>query len=445
MNKTTLKLLSVGLVIVLITVMSVISMNLSLRPTESEKEKRMLSQFPEFSFSALFNGRYFADISTWFSDTMPFREEIIDINNGVQTILGTNAPQRGFQENTKNEIPEAEELPPATLPLETLPPATLPPSSDQTPSLTESTPSVPADSGELPAHVETIDSILIAGNAGYEYYNFSQNTADNYAGAVNAVASRLEGKAVVYDMIVPTSMDIVLDSRIREKVASDDQNKAIDYIENKLLPDVRRVSIFDILAAHRNEYIYFRTDHHWTGLGAYYAYMQFCSLKGQQPVSTESCIKQRFDGFLGTFANKDRTLSADPDYVETFMPPGDYKISITDKKLNVNEGNVIYDESNAAASLKYGAFIWGDNAFSVIEDKAKASGESCLLIKESFGNALAPLLAANYKYLYIIDYRHYNGSICALAEEKGINDIVFCNNISMTRSQSLVNQLIARI
>ncbi|MBQ6165177.1 MAG: hypothetical protein IJK23_11945 [Clostridia bacterium] len=443
MKPKKIKLLTVASLIVITVVMSVLSMNLSLRPEESEKEKRKLASFPRFSVSAFFSGEYFNEISLWFSDTIPFREQIIDVNNGVQTILGTNAPQRGFQENTKNEIPDTAEQPPATLP--TITEASQQPGSPSETSELQTEAVIPSDAGEMPSHVETIDSILIAGNAGYEYYNFSEKVANNYAAAVNTVSSRLAGKATVYDMIVPTSMDIVLDTRVREKVSSDDQRKAISYIENLLLPEVRRVSIFDTLIAHRSEYIYFRTDHHWSGLGAYYAYAQYCGVKGVQPYGLESCAVQSFDGFLGTFADKDPSLASDPDVVYTFSPPGDYKITIRDKKLNVDEGSVFYDESNASASLKYGTFIWGDNAYSVIEDKAKATGESCLLVKESFGNALAPLLAANYKYLYIIDYRHYSGSICSLVEEKKITDVVFCNNISMTRSQSLIDQLIARM
>ncbi|MBQ6018610.1 MAG: hypothetical protein IJL26_00385 [Clostridia bacterium] len=441
------KLITIGAIIDLIAVMSVLSMLFFLRPDESETEKRKLAQFPAFSVSALFSGDYFSDISIWFSDTMPFRDGLIGVNNVIQMLLGTDAPQRGFQEQSADEIPDAAALPPETLPIATTaPPATTaePPAVTEAP-IDTAVPSSPADEGPVPSNVETIGSILVAGNAGYEYYNFSQSAANNYVGAVNAAAARLAGRATVYDMIVPTSMDVVLDTRVREKVSSDNQQKAIGYMESLLLPEVRRVSIFDILTAHRKEYIYYRTDHHWSSLGAYYAYLRFCAVKGAVPCQLNECGLQRFDGFLGTFANKDKALASEPDCVDAYTPPGDYKITIRDKKLNVDEGSMIYDESNAGASLKYGAFIWGDNAYSLIEDKAKPTGESCLLVKESFGNALAPFLAYNYKYLYVIDYRHYTGSICTLVEEKGITDVVFCNNVSMTRSQSLIDQLTARL
>ena len=441
-----IKVITVCSIVGLLLIMSAVAMIFPLRPTTSEKEKRELAKFPKFTVSALLSGEYFSDISTWFSDTMPMRDGLISVNNALQSLLGTDSVQRGFQEQTASDIPDAPSGQPATLPIATDPPAdaTSPAETSAPAPESETAAETPAD-GPMPVNVQTIGSILVADDAGYEYYNFSQSAADSYAGAVNAVAQKLAGVATVYDMIVPTSMDIVLDSRVREKVASDDQKKAISYIEGMLLPEVRRVSIYDILKAHRNEYIYYRTDHHWASMGAYYAYTQFCAVKGVQPFRIEDCTLQSFDGFLGTFANKDKALAANPDRVDAYTPPGNYVITIRGKNLNVDEGSVIYDESKAGASLKYGAFIWGDNAYSMIEDKAKATGESCLLIKESFGNALAPLLAANYKYLYIIDYRHYTGTITQLVREKGITDVVFCNNVSMTRAQSLIDQLIARI
>ena len=82
--------------------------------------------------------------------------------------------------------------------------------------------------------VETLGAILIAGDTAYEYYNFSQSAADMYTAAVNKAASQLAGKANVYDMIVPTSMDITLPASVRKSVNSSDQRKALDYMYGSL-------------------------------------------------------------------------------------------------------------------------------------------------------------------------------------------------------------------
>lgn len=301
----------------------------------------------------------------------------------------------------------------------------------------------------LKNNLKLLDALLIYDDAGYEYYHFVQSTADAYVRAVNAAGAKFKGKATVYDIIIPTSIDITLDPRIREKVSVSDQQTAIRYMESAMSGDVKVVSIFDTLKAHKNEYIYFRTDHHWTELGAYYAYKTFCAAKGVTPVRLSDCVQRSFDGFYGTFyfdSGRNADLAAHPDRVDTYMPPVNTYFWLTESSGNTLKGiPVIYNAATSAAGNKYGAFIWGDNPFSVIENTDMKSGESCLLVKESFGNAIAPLLTYNYKCVYIVDYRYYKGTISDLVSRYGINDVIYCNNISMTRSSSLVASLANRL
>ncbi len=438
---------------------AVIALIIPLRPTESAAEKRKLTEFPAFSAEALFSGDYFDGISKWYSDTVPFRDQLISVNAKIQALLGTNGVNLGFQEGKKGDDavlddedatfrPDLDDVTPivpgTTLPPEDIstteePAVTDEPSSEDEPSSSE------PSTGPAPV-VEKLGAIAKYGSAGYEYYNFVQSTADEYITAVSRAGARLRGVATVYGMIIPTSIDITMpdDARAELNDVVSDQKKAISYMENSMTQDVLVVPIFDLLKAHRDAYIYFRTDHHWTGLGAYYAYERFCAVKGARAVLRSECDRCVFQPFLGSFYNDSGhapTLGDTPDYVETFMPQVDAEIRIIDSKGNTLRGPVIYDETNASPSFKYGAFIWGDNPYSVIENKSMASGESCLLIKESFGNALAPLLTYNYKYVYILDYRYGYSTAAQLVDAYGITDVIFCNNISMTRAGSLVSQL----
>lgn len=301
----------------------------------------------------------------------------------------------------------------------------------------------------LKNNLKLLDALLIYDDAGYEYYHFVQSTADAYVRAVNAAGAKFRGKATVYDIIIPTSIDITLDPRIRERVSVSDQQAAIRYMESAMSRDVKVVSIFDTMKAHKNEYIYFRTDHHWTGLGAYYAYKRFCETKGVAPVRLSDCIRRSFDGFYGTFyfdSGRNADLAAHPDRVDTYMPPVNTYFWLTESNGNTRKGiPVIYNADTSAAGNKYGAFIWGDNPISVIENTDMKSGESCLMVKESFGNAMAPLLAYNYKYVYIVDYRYYKGTIADLVSRYGISDVIYCNNISMTRASYLVSSMANRL
>ena len=310
-------------------------------------------------------------------------------------------------------------------------------------------PAVPAaPDGAVPAY-ETVNGLLLCGNAAFEYYNFSRSVADNYAAAVNRAAQLLAGRAQVYAMVIPTGIDIALDPRVRAKISSGNQQEACAYLEGSFSPLVRAVPVFGTLLSHRNEYLYFRTDHHWTGLAAYYAYVEFCRAKGVQPVELAACTRRDFAGFLGTYyasSGKRAALGNTPDVVETYMPPGDTLISVyNDSGRSQYRGSVIFNEEHNGAANKYGAFIFGDNAFSVIENRSLGNGAGCLLVKDSFGNAIAPLLAAHYQYVYVMDFRYCSKTVSQLVSEYGIGDVLFADNLSMTRAAKLVNQLAAKI
>ena len=441
------KLIQICVIAAAVVLMSFFSFILPLRPEVSETEKRKLAEFPSFSFSALFNGSYFSDITAWYADTVPLRDTFMGVSSRLQHLLGTATAQSGFNEGVKgDEIPDIPDTPPTEMDLSS--DATSEPGTDPTdPVATTAEPTTEEEPVD-PDDIQKLSGVLIYGNAGFEYYIFVQNTAESYAAAVNRAAALFQGKATVYDMIIPTGMDILLPASVRAQVSVSDQKQAIAYMEALLSPSVKKVSIFDVMAAHKNEYIYFRTDHHWTGLGAYYAYVKFCEVKGVQPVSLENCELRSFPGFLGSFysdSGKSPALGDTPDTVDTYMPKVNADLYLVDDSGREIRGDVIYNEENSSAYVKYSAFIWGDNPYSVITNYDMEEGESCLLIKESFGNALAPFLTYNYKYVYILDYRYGYTTAAALVDKYGITDVFFCNNISMTRASSQVSKLSSSI
>jgi len=454
MKKNSYLLVKIMIICVALVSMTFLSFIFPLRPSESLTEKRTLAQFPKFTFSSLFSGEYFSGVSAWFSDTVPYRDDLTALNAKLQHLLGTNTAIAGFNEGAKgDDIPD-------------IPTSTEPPATEETESVSESesvsetesqsetesetvSESESVTDEEVTGEVQKFSAILVYGNAGYEYYNFVQEASDKYAAAVNRAGEVLSGKARVYDMIIPTSIDITLNKNVRASLSVSDQQKAINYMESQLSDKITRVSIYDTLMAHRDEYIYFRTDHHWTGLGAYYAYVKFCEAKGVQSVKLEDCDYKAYEGFLGTFytdSGSDPALGNDPDTVETYMPRGNTTMTFTDMSGKTYSGmSVLYDATTNNAHFKYSTFIWGDNPFSIIENLDMADGESLLLIKESFGNAIAPLFTYNYKYIYVMDYRYYKGTALSLVNQYGINDVLFCNNISMTRANSQVNLLYSSV
>lgn len=208
---------------------------------------------------------------------------------------------------------------------------------------------------------------------------------------------------------------------------------------------MKTVDIYDSLMEHRNEYIYFRTDHHWTALGAYYAYEDFCAVKGITPEAIDSYETSEFDNFLGSFYFNDtdecEQLGKTPDVVTAYHPNMDAIMHIEDSRGVKYDSKVIYDESNAAASLKYSCFIAGDNPYTEIVNNELTDGSSCVVVKESYGNSFIPFLVDHYQTIYVLDYRYWTGSVSELAAEKGVDDVIFINNLSMIRNKNLVGKL----
>ena len=299
---------------------------------------------------------------------------------------------------------------------------------------------------ELNGDEQQYDAVYRVGDTGYEMYSYVDSTAKKYADNVNAVADALAGKANVYMLPIPLSSGVSLPDDLYGKDIFADQKDAEQKIIGYMNGNVKSVALYDTLLAHRTEYIYFRTDHHWTATGAYYAYEQFCKAKGITPTPISSYKVDEYDGFLGTFyrdSSQNATMGANPDKVVAYHPLSteatlDYGDS---ENASLTRGKIIYDESDAPASLKYGAFITGDNAYSIINNPDVTNGSSCIVVKESFGNAFVPFLTDHYQTIYVLDYRYWKGSISQFAQSKGVQDVLFVNNLSAIRSTALVGYL----
>ena len=288
--------------------------------------------------------------------------------------------------------------------------------------------------------------VYVVGSAGYEMYNYVGSLAEKSQSTVNAVADSLSGVSQVYAMAIPLSSGITLPDELFSDIPGSDQAQAEKDILAGMGQNVKTIPLHDVMMSHRTEYIYFRTDHHWTALGAYYAYVQFCTAKGITPHNLSDYEVSQFPGFLGSFYNdggKPDAMKNDPDTVNAYHP-----VSATaSMKYGDNEnstltgGQVIFDESTASANLKYGTFIMGDNPFTVIENPEVSNGESCIVVKESFGNAFVPFLVDHYQTVYVVDYRYYSGSVTQLARDKGVKDVLFVNNLSAIRGSYQMGKL----
>jgi hypothetical protein len=208
--------------------------------------------------------------------------------------------------------------------------------------------------------------------------------------------------------------------------------------------NVITVHCADKLMRHRNEYLYFRTDHHWNGRGAYYAYEAFCQTKGIQPYTLDQRQLVTFDGFLGTlYLNGEKDQAFLPAHTVYAYKPYSTNASMIyyDTKGDGYRWPIVCDVTNYGASNKYLTFAAGDQPLAVFTNPDVKDGSVCIVVKESFGNALMPFLVDHYSTVYEIDYRYWSGDLAAYAQQVGADDVIFANNLGMIATSLMIAKL----
>ena len=408
------------------------------RPSFSDREQRKLTSFPAFSLSSFFDGSFFKGVDTWYADTFPGRDVLIGVNQTMEQCYGFRTERLIGSGLNADDIPDPVSSEDASENLDEI--------LDNLHSR-ESQESSEGGSDGTDAQIERINNLYLLGNAAYEIYGFHQENASTYAALIAKAAQLLDGQASVYDLIIPLAYSVNLSSEQQANIGASDCDKAISYMYSRMGSGVHTVSVFNTLLEHSDEYIFFRTDHHWTSLGAYYSYREFCREAGISPMNLSDYKKTRtFDNFLGTLYNEagqPAALAKTPDTVIAYEPnaTNDMTTTFSDGTTNSWYGVI----NNVSASNKYLTFIAGDNPLSVIHNPEKSDGSSILVVKESFGNAFVPFLVDSFEYVYVIDYRHYfkacTDALPAFVEKNHVQTVLFINTISATGSSARLSEL----
>lgn len=298
-------------------------------------------------------------------------------------------------------------------------------------------------------------SVIIVGNAAMEVTTIGETSIDKYALIVNEVARR-STPATFYNLIVPTGGQFYSP----ESYHTDeyDQQKMIDRCYSQL-DGVIGVDAYTQLYEHVDEYIYYRTDHHWTARGAYYGYVAFCQSAGLTPLPLSDFETGQYDDFVGSLYGYVREhpqsikLKENPDYVEYFIPVVETEAYYYNNYYmkNAVEIDVINTAISDKFANKYLCFVAGDCPLQKIETSQK-NGRSVLLVKESYGNAFAPFLTSHYETVYTLDPRKFNTSeypnrfyLADFVKTHEIDDVIILNNTFMINSRGFGRLLAATI
>lgn len=331
--------------------------------TFSEQENRILQQEPSFTLSNLFSGKYSKDFETYLTDQFAFRDSWITIKAKIALIMG-------FKENN----------------------------------------------GYFLTDNDTIIESFSAPN--YEDLDFSLEALDSLNTNVDIP---------VFFALIPSSCEIWQD-RLPNGAPVSSQRDIINYCykfskTNSLLT----IDLYDELNQHHAEPIYYRTDHHWTTLGAYYGYSSIANAMGFAPIPLESFSERIVtDSFYGTAYSGSGFTWVEPDTISTFVDPGNTIIQ------NYSNGEpsvtTMYDDTSLLKKDKYSYFYGGNTPLLTIETEQKAA-PSLLVLRDSYFDSLSPFLINHFSKIHIIDLRYYRTSLKEYIAANNIDNILVCYNV----------------
>lgn len=422
----------------LLAVLTVVSYILPLRPSFSDSEKRELTKFPAFSVEALVSGSYFDDMTLWFSDTFPGRESWISLSQYASNLHGSSQIAIEGAVTVSDAIPVAE--PSAPEPEEEIFPEVTEEAAEET-TEPENQPTEEESWGGIDAGNVEIDlgAAIQIGDSGFNQLGFNELQSNRYIATMNRFADTVtELGARLISAPCPTSVGIMVEEEYLEQLGCTSQDAIIQYLHGNMNDNVVKVDTFAGLIDHNDEYIYFRTDHHWTALGAYYAYCELCQTLGYTPADLEEDFTLWNQGdFMGTLSGKVRWPNKlREDTLDTYVPKGNITMYAHFKNnMNSAEYPIVSDWSDKSIYSKYSAFLGSDCPMVHIINEDNPDGPKCLVIKDSFGNCYVPFLSETYSEVYAVDYRKFGiMTLSYLVNTYDIDDVIVMPYLIATQS-----------
>lgn len=418
-----------------ITLLGLINIFNSNKPTVSTLENRALKTIPQFSISEVAIGNYQRDFEEYYSDTFIFRDNLVKISKDVNKMMAFLGPDISIVTAVEDvQLPPTEsEYNNDAVPTSTTGPDDPdtseqpdPPANNSETNTPTPTPEPEKDYGDGP----NVGYWMVVDGKAVQLFKFNKESFEYYAQILNKYSDKLGEEVKIYSMIPPTNGEFM--QLKKYKGITDSQNDALGFMKTKLDNSVFTVDVFDALNKHKDEYIYFKTDHHWTALGAYYGYSEFINSKGETPLTLDEFEKIDMGDFLGSSYTKtlDKSLEENPDNIVAYKPLNNHEFTI----YKGNEGTVadIIDlKYMDDISKKYLTFISSGGATWSKVKTDNQNGKKIMVVKDSFGNMLVPFLVPHYEEIYVVDSRFYSinltgKNIVEFVKDNGINEVLFC-------------------
>lgn len=343
----------------------------------SESENRMLAQKPEFSMANLASGKYMKDMEDYVTDQFFIRDKWINLKVLEDLALGKRE-SNGVYIGKKEHLMEIPTAP----------------------------------------NQKALDNNLDA------ISNFSASHPD-----INTVMTLIPNAAYVYNHLVPRN------ALVR------DQEADIKYVQSAVGTSLNFVDLTKTMTSHKDEEIYYKTDHHWTTLGAKYAFDALSTALGIDSPTQEYTIYPVTHSFQGTLTSKSGYDKV-KDTIELYIPQN----VNTDCLVNfVDEGKrtaSMYESAALENKDKYEVFFGGNHSRVDISTPMEGK-KNLLLFKDSYANCFIPFLVPYYRNIIVIDPRYYYDNIESLITDNEITDILFLYNVNTFLGDTSLGDVLA--
>lgn len=288
---------------------------------------------------------------------------------------------------------------------------------------------------------EVSGSILVLpGGRGIMLYGIGYEPGRNYAATVNKYKEQLGANVNVYSMVVPTPASFYLPEKYFDEGISDRELPHIDDI-NEHLNGIIPIDAFAALKGHVDEDIFYRTDHHWTQLGAYYAAKAFAETAQVEFDELSAYDKHEKSGYIGTLygsSNENPEIGNNPETFFWYIPKREVTTTYYDPDMtNEQQGSYFYDPDNFGSTVEWNlTYMAGDGRITHVNTGLNTN-RKLMILKDSYADSLAPNLFGSFDDIWIVDMRYCETSAVQLAKDKGITDLLFC---SCTFSATAQNQ-----
>ena len=226
----------------------------------------------------------------------------------------------------------------------------------------------------------------------------------------------------VYVGLIPTAAEIWRD-KLPAGAENFDQAAYLEQVRAGT-PDAVWVDISGELTGHKDEPVFYHTDHHWTSLGAYYGYAALMSAMGEEPVPLGSGETVAED-FYGTLYSTSGVHWLEPDTIERYVS-GE---NVTVENFEKGETHGLYVDSFLGEKDKYASFMGGNTPLYIVRNPGAAADKKLLVVRDSYSDSLAPFLSQYFSEIHLLDLRYYRTSVAQYAEENAMDQIFVCYSV----------------